>query len=178
MGEIAEGAVIPITRKSYPNTYEAWGERGIVRINALLRPAAEIVASSPGCDRLEVLELSTQRSEPPDKIVFFADCANGKRFYITEGEILAKRQVISENDKSFWLEEQQLIEICRHAITGRLQKTCSFGETTVYRAIAGRTVVTVEFRAENDLGRVSKGVAKCYFEGLSLTDVEFGPGLH
>lgn len=174
MGEIADSAVLPITKKSYPKTFAAWGEKGIERINALMRPAAEIIASSPGCDRLDVLDLSNQRSSPPDNIVFFADCANGKRFYITEGEILAKRQVVSQNDKSGWLEEQQLIEICQQAITVRLKRRCSFGETSVYRAVVGRTVVAVEFKAESAPEVWDAGVAKCYLDGISLTAVEFG----
>lgn len=88
MGEIADSAVMPITQKSYPKTYAAWGEEGIERINALMQPAAEIVASSPGCDRLAMLALSEQRSSPPDNIVFYADCANGQRFYIIEFLVL------------------------------------------------------------------------------------------
>lgn len=175
MGEIAENAVLLITQKSYPNTYKAWGEKGIERINALMQPAAEIVASSPGCDRVELLELSNQRSSPPDNIVFFADCANGKRFFITEREILEKRQVVSQNDKSGWFKEQQLLEICKAAVEGRILAPCVLKSTSVYRAVAGRTVVTVEFTAVDGTLAGSTNVARCYFDGLSLTEVELGP---
>ncbi|EER62425.1 hypothetical protein AcdelDRAFT_0109 [Acidovorax delafieldii 2AN] len=170
MGEIADNAVMLITQKSYPNTYAAWGEKGIECINALMQPAAEIVASSPGCDRLEVLELSNQRSSPPDNIVFFADCANGNRFYITESEILAKRKTVSQNDKAKWLDEQQLLEISQEAVRTRVKGSCSFTGGSVYRAVVGRTVVTVEFEVMNDAGTTA--VAKCYFDGLSLAEVE------
>lgn len=170
MGDIAEHAVMPITQESYPKTYAAWGADGIERINALMQPAAEIVASSPGCDRLDMLGLS-ERSYPPDNIVFYADCANGKRFYITEGEILGKRKVVSQNDKAGWLDERQLLEISQEAVRARVKKPCSFTGASVYRAVVGRTVVTVEFEVVDDAGTVA--VAKCYFDGLSLTEVEF-----
>lgn len=80
MGIVLEGAVLPITRESYPKTYAAWGEEGIQRINALMQPAADIVATSPRCDRLHTIALSESRSSPPDRIVFFADCENGDLF--------------------------------------------------------------------------------------------------
>lgn len=53
MSEIAEGAVMPITQKSWPKTCATWGNAGIERINSLMQPAAEILASSPGCDWME-----------------------------------------------------------------------------------------------------------------------------
>lgn len=176
MGEIADGAVMPITQNSYPKMYAAWGEKGVVRINALLQPAAEIVASSPGCDRLEILALSDERSSPPDTIVFYADCANGNRFYITEGDVLAKRETISQNDKSRWLDEQQLLEISQEAVRGRLKSPCHFSGASVYRAVVGRTIVTVEFNVRGESGADIKNVAKCHFDGLSLKAVEFGLG--
>lgn len=47
-----------ITEKNYPKTYAAWGPLGVERINALMQPAAEIVASSPGCDAWSCLNLA------------------------------------------------------------------------------------------------------------------------
>lgn len=173
MGDIAEYAVTLITEKNYPKTYAAWGPLGVKRINALMQPAAEIVASSPGCDRLELLELSNVRSSPPDNIVFFADCKNGSRFFITESDVAAKRQVVSQNDKSKWLADKQLLEIAQEAIKARLHSDCSFGDATTYRAIVGRTVVSVEFKTLSGPEPGSRGVAKCYFDGLSLTEVDF-----
>lgn len=173
MGEIAEGAVMPITQKSWPKTCAAWGEAGIERINSLMQPAAEIVASSPGCDRLEILSLSESRSFPPDTIVFYADCANGNRFYISESEILANHKSVSQNEKSKWLSDQQLLEISQEEVKTRLNRPCSFSGSSVYRAVVGRSVVTVEFSATDDSGNVLNNTAKCYFDGISLNEVEF-----
>lgn len=53
MSEIAEGAVMPMTQKSWPKTCATWGDAGIERINSLMQSAAEILASSPGCDWME-----------------------------------------------------------------------------------------------------------------------------
>lgn len=172
MGEIAEGAVMPITQKSWPKTCAAWGDAGIERINSLMQPAAEILASSPGCDRLEILSLSEIRSSPPDTIVFYADCANGKRFYISEEDIIAKRKIVSQNDKSKWLDDLQMIEISHGAVSAKIGHPCQFFEASVYRAVVGRTVVAVEFSETKNDGVISKRVAKCFFDGISLKEVE------
>lgn len=175
MGEIADGAVMPITREQWPKTFAAWGEQGIERINALMQPAAEIAASSPECDKLEILGLSDSRSSPPDIIVFYADCANGKRFYVTEGDVLAKREVVTQDEKATWLDDQQLIEISQEAVKARLNRPCSFLSAMVYRAVVGRSVVTVNCCTANDAGAKMTFAAKCYFDALSLTEVEIHP---
>ena len=175
MGEIADGAVMPITREQWPKTFTAWGEKGIGRINALMQPAAEIVVSSPECDRLEILGLSDSRSSPPDIIVFYADCANGKRFYVTEEDVLAKRNVVTQDEKSTWLNDQQLIEISQEAVKARLNRPCSFLNATVYRAVVGRSVVTIGCSTVSSAGAKITIAAKCYFDALSLTDVEMHP---
>lgn len=172
MGEIAEGAVMPITQKSWPKTCAAWGDAGIARINSLMQPAAEIVASSPGCDRLEILSLSESRSSPPDSIVFYADCANGQRFYITEEDIASNRKTVSQNDKSKWLSDEQLLEISKEAVRARVKSPCIFGESAVYRAVVGRVVVTVVFSVAGGTGLADQRVAKCYFDGISMKEVE------
>lgn len=172
MGKIADNAVAPIT-KSWEKTYAAWGEMGVERINALMQPAAELVAASPGCDRLVNLALSGDRSSPPGDIVFYAEAENGNRFYITEDDVINKRKVVSQNEKSKWLDEQQLLEISQEAVKARLTGPCHFSGASVYRAVVGRTVVTVEFSARGDTGANIKNVAKCYFDGLSLKEVEF-----
>lgn len=168
MGLISENAVIPITKDSYPQTYEIWGTDGVERINSLMQRAAEAVASSPGCDKLETLGVS-DRSAPPGSIVFYADCTNGNRFFITEEDILEGRKTVSQNEKSKWLTDGQLVEISQEAVRVKLQHPCTFLRWSVYRAVVGRTVVTVEFRVANGAGA---GVAKCYFDGLSLKEVE------
>lgn len=168
MKKIADDAVMPITENSYPKTYTTWRAEGIARINALMQPAAELVAASPGCDKLEILGLS-DRSSPPNNIVFYADCSNGNRFYITEDDVINSRKVASQNDKSKWLDDQQLVEISHEAIKGRLKVPCSFLRSDVYRAVVGRTVVTVEFSVAGD---AEPNIAKCYFDGLSLKEIE------
>jgi hypothetical protein len=175
MGEISDDAVMPITQHSWPKTYAAWGKDGIDRINALMQPAAEVVASSPGCDRLDVLALSEDRSSAPNSVVFYADCANGNRFYITEDDIVNKRKVVSQNSKSTWLSDQQMFEISMEAVKGRLMFPCHFSEATVQRAVVGRTVVTLAFRHADENGANAIRVAKCYFDGVSLKEVEFMP---
>lgn len=176
MGKIADGAVMPITQEQWPKTFAAWGENGVKRISILMQPAAEIAASSPECDTLELLGFSDKRSSAPDIIVFYADCANGKRFFVTEEDVLTKRKVVTQGQKYKWLGDQQLIEISQKAVKARLGRPCSFSSAMVYRAAVGRTVVTVQSCTVNDAGANITIAAKCYFDALSLTEGEMNLG--
>jgi len=61
------------------------------------------------------------------------------------------------------------------AVKGRLMFPCHFSEATVQRAVVGRTVVTLAFRHADESGDNAIRVAKCYFDGVSLKEVEFMP---
>jgi hypothetical protein len=84
---IASGALSTYTPHAYPKTFAAWGDEGVRRISEMERKAAEHVASSPGCDRVELVGLSEQRSHPPSEIVVYVDCANRNRFYVGAAEL-------------------------------------------------------------------------------------------
>lgn len=84
---IAAGALSTYTPGTYPKTFAAWGEEGVRRISEMERKAAEHVANSPACDRIELVGLSEQRSVPPSEIVVYVDCANRNRFYVGADEL-------------------------------------------------------------------------------------------
>lgn len=88
-GTIAPYAVTEVTKDQYPKAYAAWGEKGVAQINFLTPSVAHRVSQYPECDRVETVELSPTKSVPREKMIFFVDCANGKRFYVDRKDILS-----------------------------------------------------------------------------------------
>lgn len=172
MSDFSEDAITLVT-ESWTKTYEAWGEKGVERINALIYRGAKLVAESPDCDRLESISLSGDLSFAPNDIVFYAEAKNGYRFYITEDDIKNGRKVVSQNAKSRWLDDQQFFEISLAAVKARIPFHCHFSEPTVQRAVVGRTVVEIILTHLDENGERVNKVAKCYFDALSLKEVEF-----
>lgn len=164
--KIAPHAVLPITQKSYPKLYAAWGAAGVKRINSLMPLAAEKAAASPECDKVDLVEVSGNRSTPGQKIVFFVDCANAKRFYIEDSELESKAPPKSQAAKMAALTDAQATQDCETAIKAQLHNPMTFnrkfGTTSVYRApTTGNVVVQFTFEAKNNLGALLPSKAKC-----------------
>lgn len=162
--KIGPYAVSSITQGQYPKAYKAWGKKGIDRINKLLRPGAELIAASPECDLVEYIDLS-DRSKAPSAIVLFADCKNGKRFFVTEKEINAKASVQSTSAKTATVSDSTAIEQCTQLIKRTLNFPSTFDPnffgTGVYRAPTGNILVTVDFEAKNAVGAALPHRAQC-----------------
>ena len=164
--KIASHAVIPITQKSYPKLYAAWGAVGVNKINSLISPAAEKAAASNECDKVDLVEVSQNRSTPGGKIVFFVDCANGKRFYIEGSDLKSAQAAQSQIAKMSGLSDSQATQTCENAIKAQLHNPLTFnrkfGATSVYRApTTGNVVVQFTFEAKNNLGGVLPSKARC-----------------
>ena len=178
-GTIADYAITPITQKGYPKLYAQWGKAGVAKINSLLEPAAQMMANSSECDRLEYIDLSAARSKPKSSIVFFGDCANGKRFYVSDKEIAAKSTAVSQDSKSAGISDADLLKACREAIKDKLNFPSTFDPgwfgSSVYRAPAGRIVTSIDFEAKNAMGAALPHTGKCYVDGGATTSVEISP---
>ncbi len=174
--KIAEHAVMPITKSGYPTTYKKWGSAKIKHINALQEKAALKIASSPDCNRLDMLALSNDRSTPPNKIVFFADCVNGQRFYISEAEIKASGAVKSKNDKLASITDNDAQQACIDKTKTMLHFPSSFDlkrlSVEVNRGITGNIAVTFNFDAKNGLGNVLPQKARCIIDDQGIYPVE------
>lgn len=175
--KIADGAIMEITERNYPKTVAEWGRDGVRRINELLPLAAEVAASSPQCDRVEIVELSGQRSKPKSKIVFFADCANGKRFYIDAAQIESRRPAKSQEEKTAAITDVDAISSCEAGTKRKLRNPRTFKRhafsTSVYRApTTGNIVVGFEFEAKNDIGTELSSKVRCVITDQGLESVE------
>jgi hypothetical protein len=173
--KIAEYAVSPITQKGYPKLYAEWGAAKIKEVNGLQPLAAEKVSASSECDKVEIVGLSTQRSSPKGEIVFFVDCANGKRFYVSKTELKSASSVQSQEKKMSRLSDQQSTEACERAIKAQLANPMTFsrnfGTNSVYRAPStGNVVVEFVFDAKNNIGNELPHKARCVFNDQGLQE--------
>lgn len=91
---IATGALTVYARDQYPKTYAKWGDSGVARISETERRAAELVAKSGHCDRVEMVGLSDMYSRSPNNIVVYVDCANRKRSYVGESELSGAHRLV------------------------------------------------------------------------------------
>lgn len=76
--------VVDIAKRSdAPKFYDKWGKATIDRSNRLIKKAARKAEESPDCDSVEWVSMSDNMSKP-DEIVWYADCTNGNRRYVSE----------------------------------------------------------------------------------------------
>lgn len=177
-GIILDGAVQRVTQDQYPKAYKKWGKSGVDRINNLAPQAAQLVVESGSCDQLEVIDIS-DRGTPPDNIVFFADCTNGKRFYVSEEDIRSKSAIVAKDDQTARYEDGVMVEMCTNAVRSSLQFpstfNATFGGTTVYRAPKGNVAVNIDFVAKNGLGNELPHSGRCVFDDRGMSPPEISP---
>ena len=114
-----------MTEGFYPKTYAQWGGEGIRKINQLMPLAAEKVSSFSPCDKVSIVELSL-RSSPGGNIVFFVDCKNNERFYISENELTSSSPILTQTEKMRALSNFEATQACEKAIKSKLNYPLSF----------------------------------------------------
>ena len=123
-----------------------------------------------------MIGLSTDRSAPPNKIVFFADCANGERFYISESEIKAKAPIVSKKDKLSGITDKKAQQACIDQTKAVLNFPSSFDlkllSVEVNRAPTGNIGVTFNFDAKNGLGIALPQKARCIIDDEGIHPVQ------
>lgn len=174
--KIADHAIYPIKQGQYPKTFAKWGANGVSKINSLLKPAALHAAKSPTCDQVDMVELSDNRSVPPNQIVFFVDCTNGQRFYVSEQDIKKNAAAVSKQDKTKSVSDSEATSACVDAVKSHLQFPSSFDRkaltTSVYRAETGNIAVTFDFDAKNGIGNILPQKARCIIDDTGINPPE------
>ena len=178
--EISDYALSPYTPDQYPKLFAAFGSR-IADVERLRRSAAEKAAASPTCDRVEIVELSQERSSLSD-LNYFVDCANTTRFRFSETELASAGPAASETQKAWGEAEARNAceDLIRQSATIPTSvKVHSFLGTSVYKAPStGNVVVTSDFDAKNAFGTEIGYRAKCYFQpGVATGKVEISQRL-
>ena len=171
--KIASGIVDVYTKARYPKLHKAWGDAGMKRINELKPKAALAVAAHQSCDRVEVIEISDSRSNPPKEAVFFVDCANKERFYVTEAEIASGKSSGSEREKMESRSAGEYLTECENRIKAQLKNPSSFdrarSDTETRLARTGSMIVRFPFTVQNDFGAKLDSRAECSFRSDGRT---------
>lgn len=151
------------TKQSYPKLYRQWGDAAMEKINQLMPKAALHVAKESSCDRVENVDLSDSRSTPSDKIVFFVDCANKNRFFVSESDINSGVSITAEQDKE--IDNMAAIKVCDEGIKANLQHPSTFDSHVMDTAVSvnqnGNIIVIRGFSAKNGIGMEIEYRARC-----------------
>jgi|GEM_PF-1996200 len=173
---IADDAFMSMDKANFPKAYKKWGAAGFEKINDLGPKAAQLIAASETCDALNVLALSDERSKPKSDIVFFGDCANGKRFYVSEKDIESGTKAVSVNDLMSSREDGDYIQTCFDHTASSLKFPSSFDPSwlsaTVYHAPTGGVVVQAPFEAKNGVGNTLPFNTRCVFDDQGMSPPE------
>jgi len=166
-------AVWEMTPDQFPRVYEQWGADWVDKLNAMQYEAARKVAQAPSCDSISIIGLSESRSVPKQSAVFFADCANGERFYVSDEDLQNNQAIQSKQEQMSDLTDSKAIEQCENAIMTQLTHPSSFSHTwlgqDVYRPATGNVVATIDFEAKNALGLDIPMSARCVFDDIGMS---------
>ncbi|ENW2389450.1 hypothetical protein C5L00_001579 [Neisseria gonorrhoeae] len=155
-GKIASGVrEFKYDKKAYPKLYKQWGEKAVNEMNGYLPRIAEHIAREDSCDAVETVDISDSRSNPKAKqMVFFVDCRNGKRFFVSTDDLNSGRKSTAEQDKK--IDSSAVISQCDEAIKAQLNHPRTFDPHILDTATGvnqnGNVLVTRGFTAKNGLG--------------------------
>ena len=155
-------------KKAYPKLYKKWGEKSVKEMNGYLPRIAEHVAREDSCDTVESVDISDARSNPKAKqMVFFVDCRNGKRFFVSTDDLNSGRKSTAEQDKK--IDNSDAISQCDAAIKAQLNHPGTFDPHLLDTATGvnqnGNVLVTRGFTAKNGLGMQIDYRAYCVITG-------------
>lgn len=111
-----DGVFDPYDRANYPRTFKLVGKPDPVkRIQAIREGAAFKAIASGRCDRVELSEISENRSTKAN-LSAFVDCTNRERFYVSESDLAANAVATANSDRT--LPRAQAISACVDAARG------------------------------------------------------------
>lgn len=156
--------VVPFTKADTPKIYNAWGEKWINDINAMMPQAVNSVANNPKCDEPVDIGLSMERSKPKENAVFFVDCKNQQRFYVEKSQLNDGANITSESEQL--QDAVKYIPECEKAVKATLNHPETFDKKTLSTQarkadVTGNVVITMPFTAKNSLGAELEQVATC-----------------
>lgn len=154
-----------ITESGYPKTYARWGRKWIDDINSMMPLAVQRVAENPRCDAPEAADLSDNRSSPKVEAVFYVDCSNGERFYVSQNELSNTTPIQAESDVLSG-QPSEYIKPCQEMVEAQLNYPSSFNAnigTNAFKGTSGNIVVEMSFTAKNALGAELPQAARCVF---------------
>jgi hypothetical protein len=173
---ISTWAVSDITKNEYPKIYSQWGSAWVKKLNKMQHQVAEKAALSPECDTVDIVALSEQMSVPKKSPVFFVDCENGKRFYISHSDLESANIVKSKQLKTAKLSDAAAINSCISSVASKIKYPSTFKSSifskSAYRAPNGNIAVRIDFEGRGDSGEKVPMKARCVFDNQGMTEPE------
>lgn len=176
MAKISPDAIFAIEGEGWEETRRKWGQKGIDRINASMGDAAEIAARSNECDYVEIVGYDDQKSDPKKDVVYWVDCKNKKRFYVTETDIAARSEVTSIQNKMARVTDAEATIACERSVKKQISYPLSFKRHTFSRSVRrhdnGAITLTFTFDAKNGFGNELPHRAVCFIDEDGLQSAE------
>lgn len=172
---ISPDAVMLIEGEGWDKTRREWGSAGIKRLNTAMPKVAEKVARTSACDQVELVGIS-DRSKPRQMAVFYVDCRNGQRFYVSEADLASDAAIASKSEKTAAISDANALQACEASVKGQLTYPLSFNRdlmnTRTYRAPTGNIAVEFTFKAMNALGAELPQRARCVIDDTGIHPAE------
>ena len=160
----------------WDKTRREWGRAGVAKVNRLMPAAAARVAASPECDSVIAVGLSSDRGRAPNDPVFFIDCNNKRRFYVSEADLAKEEPAVSRNAQVAGVSDSGAIATCERSVRQQLNLPSSYDRdllnTRVLRSEYGTVNVQFTFQAKNRLGVEANLRATCFVDDRGVHPAE------
>lgn len=157
----------------FDKTIDKFGIEGVKKINDLLHKAADLMAKSTECDKLNIVSLSQKSTS--ENILIYGHCTNGARFNLSEQDI--NNNTPAETDKQkLQAAVLDLMGYCDEAIKSQLNYPSTYDKSiweSDYMIYDDRVKIVNVFTAKNAFNLELKYRANCFFnDKLELTGFE------
>ncbi|MFW1645009.1 hypothetical protein [Acinetobacter guillouiae] len=175
--KISEYAFNSYTEEQFPKMYKKWGAEWMSKFSDLEHKAANKIANENNtCDSIEVVSLSENKSTPKKEAVFFVDCLNGERFYVSQNDLDKSAIIESQSQKA--VSQDVAFDSCQKMIKNNAKYPSSVNfkllDSTGFTAKAnGNVVILIGFEAKNALGAILPAKAKCIFTPDGESEISF-----
>ena len=181
--KVSGDAVLLMERADHQTTYSRLGQAQFERANELMRWAALAAGESDACSQVDIVAVSDQATR--EQIKWFADCANGERFMISqeqalaaqgrydpkasdEAKALAEATPVAEPKSARWknFDEATAVSACDLTVQNAMLVPGSFSTGFNRWAIdrndeTGVVVIEREYETENAYGMTLNGRYRC-----------------
>ena len=163
---IADGAIweLPTQKgQGFDKTIAKYGVEGIKKINSLTPKVAEKISYNTTCDKVVNVDVSDNRSTR-NNLVFYGDCANMQRFYLTEAEVLSPSPIKSEKEKLQKSRYEHEI-LCENAIKSQLNHPSTYKKLFTKSGSETKDLINdilIGFKAKNSLNLELEYTCRCF----------------
>lgn len=164
---ISEYVYTKYTKDQFPRLYQNWGDEWVAKISELEKKAVHKIANERNsCDSIEMAALSENKSTPKKEAVFFIDCANGERFYVSQNDLDSGVEIRSQTEKAISQSDayDQCIQMVK--LNAKYPSTVNFKmlDSNGFTAkTTGNVVINLSFDAKNSFGAELPAKARCVF---------------